>query len=101
MRPLYLEILPAVQLRNFLHCVVGAGSVIVLKVGNGRKGLWFSSFREPAEQENGPTENRVGEEEENGGMEVESLELRLVLEDTQVVYTLLFAVNLHHETYEN
>jgi hypothetical protein len=41
--------------------------------------------REAAELENGPAENGVGVEEENGDMEVESLELRLVLEDTQVV----------------
>jgi hypothetical protein len=42
-------------------------------------------FREAAEPENGPAENGLGEEEENGDMEVESLELRLVLEDTQVL----------------
>jgi hypothetical protein len=48
-------------------------------------------FREPAEPENGPAENGLGEEEENGDMEVESLELRLVLEDTQVIYEIFLA----------
>jgi hypothetical protein len=48
-------------------------------------------FREAAELENGPTENGLGEEEENGDIEVESLELRLVLEDTQVVYAIFLA----------